>query len=78
LIARNSIVLLAFLIVVIGLAILFGAIRIILGWILPVATMKRVDAATNAIFIFIAKLFVVGLAVLIVWSIWFMMKGSTN
>jgi hypothetical protein len=51
-------------------AILFGAIRIILGWALPVATMRRVDTITNATFIFIFKLWVVAMAGLIVWIIW--------
>jgi hypothetical protein len=56
-------------------AILFGAVRIILGWVLPVTTMRRVDAITNATFVFVFKLWVVAMAGLIVWIIWYATSG---
>lgn len=54
---------------VVGL-ILFGAFRIILGWVLPAATVRRFDEVMSATFGLIFKLCVVALAGIIIWAIW--------
>lgn len=53
----------------IGAAILFGAFRIILGWVLPAAGLKRFDAVMSATFALMFKLCVVGLAGIIIWAV---------
>jgi hypothetical protein len=63
-----------FLIFIVG-AILLGALRIILGWVVPVATLKRFDSVVSATFLLIFKLSIVGLAGIIVWVIWLGTRG---
>lgn len=55
---------------IVAVAIVFGAVRIILGWVLPAATMAKIDRGTAATFGFIGKLSIVALAGIIVWAIW--------
>lgn len=55
---------------IVAVAIVFGAVRIILGWILPAPTMAKIDRGTAATFGFIGKLSIVALAGAIIWAIW--------
>lgn len=59
-----------FFVLMIGMMIVFGAGRIILGWILPVSAMRRIDAAVSGFFTLVFKLCVVALAGLILYGIW--------
>lgn len=53
--------------VVVIFAIIFGAIRIILGWMLPKTTVAKLDAVFDATMKFFFKLCIVALAALIIW-----------
>jgi hypothetical protein len=50
--------------------ILYGAVRIILGWILPRSMTARIDAMTWSLFYLSGKLLIVMLAVAIVAAIY--------
>jgi hypothetical protein len=54
--------------------VLFGAFRIIIGWLLPVAAVERFDAFMSAMFALIFRLSIVGLAGIVVWVIWLAVK----
>lgn len=50
-------------------AILYGAARIIAGWLIPAGHMARFDAAVSAALSGFMKLLVIGAAAVIVWSL---------
>lgn len=63
--------LLAVVLGVVALAIVAGAVRIILGWILPASATTRLDAFAGRLAAFCGKLFVVSAAALILWLVWY-------
>lgn len=66
---------LAFLAVV-AIAILIGAFRIILGWLLSPAALARFDAAIGRAVTMFGKLLIVGAAGVILWIIWGAWSGK--
>ena len=52
------------------MAIVFGAFRIILGWILPRPAVARFDAFIFSSYKLLFQIIIVALAALIVWAIW--------
>ncbi len=58
------------LLAVVALAILIGAFRIILGWLLSPAALARFDAAIGRSVAFFGKFLIVGAAGIILWLGW--------
>lgn len=58
------------LLAVVAIAILIGAFRIILGWLLSPAALARFDAAIGRSVTFFGKFLIVGAAGIILWLGW--------
>ncbi len=64
------------LLAVVAIAILIGAFRIILGWLLSPPALARFDAAVGRAVTLFGKLLIVGAAGLILWLVWAGMSGK--
>jgi len=64
------------LLAVVAIAILIGAFRIILGWVLSPAALARFDAAIGRAVSTFGKLLIVGAAGVILWLIWAASSGK--
>lgn len=63
------------LLAIVAVAILIGAFRIVLGWVLSPAALARFDAGASRAVGFAGKLLIVAAAGMILWIAWMLSTG---